>query len=177
MAETKRDRTTLLSYIAATGGGHGDVSAQQLRDLLYSVFGSYGVLSVTGGATAQTSIGTTPVKMTLWATEGVSEGITVSAANDEMTMPADGIVAGVCSMTFSGSSNTVFTAEVMKNDTTQGMKGGRTIGTGGDVGNCCFPFGFAVSASDTIETYIVADSGASNSITLVEGVFLAVLIA
>jgi hypothetical protein len=88
MSDTIRTRAALLALLADNVAG--DISAQDMRDLLVSLHGVYGMLYVASGASAQ-SLTTTPAKLTGFAANGPSAGTTPAHGSDQITVGTDGV--------------------------------------------------------------------------------------
>lgn len=71
---------------------------------------NYGEIYVSGGAVAQTlTTAGTFYKVTAWTTDGLSNGVTVDAANDKITIDTAGDYLVQFFVTFSDSNNRNFT--------------------------------------------------------------------
>ena len=156
MADTIRTKTALLSLLADNTAG--DISTQDVRDMLVSVFGVYGSIYLKDGSTAQTSIGTTPAKMTGFAADGVSAGTTPDHTNDQITVGTDGVYAIFFQNSFSGTVSADFTffIRIGGAESIYGVR--RKLGTGGDVGSVSMLGLLSLSASDVITVYVEAVS-------------------
>jgi hypothetical protein len=121
----------------------------------------YGEISVSDGVATET-IGTTPVKLDAFVTNGLSKGATPDAINDRITI----IVPGIWKVSFQASfkfspGNVVIETHVYVNQVKQDSGFHRKIGTAGDEGSAsCFGI-FDLSEGDQIEifTNLVAGSG------------------
>jgi hypothetical protein len=133
----------------------------------------YGVMSVQGGSTQQTDIGTTPEILTAWNTDGVSSGTTVSSANDYITVGGAGTYMVTCTISFSGTAGSTVTLEIYVYDdsgTSWGASGfaiERKIGSTGDVGAAALSGIVALDTSDRVAIYIATD-GATDDVTVTE---------
>lgn len=168
MADTIRSRAALLALLA--DNTTGDISPQDMRDVLVSIHGVYGEIRVEAGAAAQGSISTTPAKITGWNTTGLAAGTTPDHATDnDISVLSDGIYRVTFSLSISApTASTKFSFEVYKNGSATGIVAELTtnatpdefIVAGGGLISC--------SANDNIELYVYADAG-SKSITPTEG--------
>ena len=117
-----------------------------------------GYLYTHDGSTAQTGVGTSFVKVTGFASEGDAEGIIISAANDQATVPADGVYDIDFWVSFSGTMLVTFIFSIHVNGLDVGEIGlERKLGTGGDVGSASCGGSLALSEDDVITVYIKAD--------------------
>lgn len=164
MADTVRTKTELLE--AAADNINGDISAQDRRDGVVSVLGVYGEIFVDEGSIPQTGIGTTDVKLTGFDTDSISDNVTVSSTNDEITINIDAAYEVYFYATFDGSSNTVFTFHMAKNGTSQHPGGDSKITTGGDVAPLPFRGFLNLVSGDVISVNVKADS-AGKQLTLI----------
>jgi hypothetical protein len=118
MADTIRDRTTILSLLA--DNATGDISPQDHRDAIVSMHGVYGEIRLEGGSTSQTGIGTTPTKVTGFATDGLSAGATPANATDQIAVGTAGTYLCLFSCSLTGSDNEPFKFELALNGTGTG---------------------------------------------------------
>ena len=167
MADTSRTKAALLTLLA--DNTTGDISEQDVRDVLVSIMGGYGDIYLTGGSTAQTSIGTSYVKISGFAANGLSDETTPDHTNDRVTVTGAGVYLVNTSISFSGTGNAVitFSVHVGQAEPTQKISIVRKIGAGGDVGNANAVGILSLSASDQVELFVKSD-GASDSITPAE---------
>ena len=177
MADTIRTKAACLALLPDNTAG--DISPQDLRDTVVSLFGVYGCLYTKDGSTAQTGVGTTPAKFTGFASDGAANGTTVSNANDKITISSgsDGTFLVFFHCSFSGTANTKFTFALRKNGAEGNFLYERKLGATGDVGDAVL-FGpvESVVATDYFEIYVEAD-GASKSITPAQSTFMVLRIS
>jgi hypothetical protein len=166
MADTIRARSALLALLA--DNTTGDISPQDIRDTVVSIHGVYGKL-YTADASASLSVSTTPIKMTLWAANGLSAGTTPDHTNDQITVGTAGVYHVVAQFSFSGAANAAFHLH-LRNNTVEVPEIGtqRKLGAGGDIGSCSFTGLTSCSANDVLTVYVEAD-GASKTFTLGDG--------
>jgi hypothetical protein len=128
---------------------------------------TYGDIYVTGGVTAQSSIGTGYVEVTGFAANGQSSSnVTPDHTSEDITVTDAGIYHVGFHMNFSGSASTQFTFSIHVGgaEPTEVIAAIRTIGAGADSGSCGNSGFLSLAASDVISLYVKAD-GASKSIT------------
>ena len=129
----------------------------------------YGELYVYNNTTADSLSTGTWTQMTRFDTAGQSNLVTVSTANDDLTITKAGVYQINVSASFSGSGSVTFYGGVWKNNgATQltNLQIHRKLGAAGDVG-CVSMSGFAdLAANDTLEIWIRQDSGVSKNITI-----------
>jgi len=130
----------------------------------------YGSLYNKDGTTAQTSIGTTPVKLQ-WTYAGSSAGLEIDSANSRIIVSSSDVYDVFVQTSFSGSNSTTFRMHLRKDGTeVSGFSTKRKLGVGGDVGSGSFSNTDYFEAGNILEVYVSADS-AGNNLTLVEGQF------
>lgn len=121
---------------------------------------AYGEIYVADGSTAQTSIGTTPAKITGFAANGLSEGTTPDHTSDQITVGSDGVYHISFNCSWTGTTNAVYELHGRLNGAEQGNLGiHRKIGTGTDVGSAGFQGFLTLSASDIITVYVESGNG------------------
>lgn len=166
MADTIRDRSALIALLADNSAG--DISAQDVRDVLISVHGVYGDLRVEGGATAQTGIGTSQTKMTGWDTDGESAGTTLdSTTDDDIAVGTAGVYRIAFHITLDGSASEVFTFEIAKGGVGTGIKCEAEINSTPDQATASCE-GFVSCAASDLITVLVNAGAASKEITPIE---------
>jgi len=87
MADTIRTRSAILLLLADNSSKA--ISAQDLRDMLVSVWGVFGELFINSGSATQAATQTASV-MTLWANAGESNGMTVSTSDNKIVVGTNG---------------------------------------------------------------------------------------
>lgn len=170
MADTVRSRAAILALLA--DNTTGDISPQDIRDMFITAHGVYGEIRVEAGVTAQSSIDTTPAKVTGWNTNGLSSGTTPDHATDnDISVLSDGIYHVSWSLSCdSPTASTTFEFEIFKNGAAQGHVSKITTNVTPD--NFCISGGglISCSANDNLQLYVSANAG-SKAITPTEGVF------
>ena len=161
MADTSRTKAELLTLFA--DNITGDISEQDMRDFIASVFDEYGSLQIKSGVTAQ-SVSATPQKLINWSSIGPSLGVVPDFANNEFTIGTDGIYEGVGMFMFSGSANKTYVMAMYADVGSGWVDGGapkiiRKLGTGGDVGSASICVHASVSAGDKLSTFIWSTDG------------------
>lgn len=163
MADTIRDRAALLTLLA--DNATGNISAQDMRDLLVSLFGAYGSIFVEGGVTAQ-SVGTNPAQLTAFATNGPASGFLVDHTADQIVVPADGIYDISACFSFTGDSTVALYGFELRNNGLQVAGGLRTttkVATT-EVRSCSFSGLLECDANDILTVY--ADADATRNLTV-----------
>lgn len=128
----------------------------------------YASIYVADGSTAQSSIGTTPTKVTGFAANGPSNGATPDHTNDQITIGLIGVYVVMFQCSFSGSVSETFEFHLRVNGTEVAEAGfHRTLGTGGDVGSASFMQFMLLEGSDVLTVYVEAGN-TSKSITPVD---------
>jgi len=172
MADLSKTFAALKALFATNT--EGDISAQDLRDFVESVFQYGGIqMRVSDTPTAGQTIGTGYEKITQFtAGEDVSgSDISVSAANDNITVARAGIYAIHCSLSFSGSNNSTWDGSVFIDGVDADTIGFvRKLSSAGDVGSAT-AFGIhSVAAGEVLDYRVKADAAAKN-FTLQSGMF------
>lgn len=128
---------------------------------------AYAQIYVHDGATAQTSIATTPVLMTGVASDGPEFSANADVANDRIILPsyaATWLVNFNCY--FSGDANDSFQMH-LRADAVEvpNCAAGRKIGSGGDAGSNGFSCLYTAAADDVLTVYVESDDAGGSSIT------------
>jgi hypothetical protein len=157
MADTQRTLAALQALFA--DNTTGDISPQDLRDFLVSSQGGYGSIFVTGGSTAQVVSGT-PVKMSGFATNGISSGTTPDNANDQITISVAGdydiaLLAG----SFIGSNGSTPTLDIYINGSPSGLPTlTRTLGTPANPGSAATGGQLTLATNDIVTVFVSSTS-------------------
>lgn len=174
MADTKRSLSDLLTLFADNTSGQ--ISPQDFRDGVVSWFGCYGEMQVTDGATAQSSLSSTPAKMTGWDTDGVSSGVVADSTTDnDLTVPVAGNYRVYFHLSFTPDASEDYTFEVYKNGSGTAIKCYiEANATPDDV--AVSMEGIVTCAASDLLTIYVATTGGTASMTPTQGQFGAHLI-
>lgn len=174
MADTIRARADLLTLLA--NNTIGAIGAQDMRDVVVSLHGVYGMIYVDDGSTDQTGIGTALVKLTGFANNGIAVGTTPDHTNDQITVGTAGVYLVGLQASFSGSILAEFKAYIYKNMANTGFGFHRKLGTLGDVGSASVAALVALAANDTVSVYVASD-GTNKTLRLVDGQLIVYRIA
>lgn len=166
MADTIRSKTELLALLA--DNTTGDISPQDMRDILVSLMGVYGEMLIVNSSTAQTGITTTPELMTGWTKNGVSNGVTLDYLNNQITVLYNGVYSISLGVSFSGTLNTEFLLHLRVDGVEQDEGLHRVIGTGGDVGSAGFTALKTLTAGQILTIYVASDDAGGSSFTPVD---------
>lgn len=132
----------------------------------------FGVMYTKDGATAQTGITTTPVKLTGWATAGQSRNLTVSIGADEFVAKAGGRYEVTAQISFSGTASTTFQFHIRVNGAETAYQAVRKVNSGGDTGSVSIVPGIITLArGDAVSVYVESSAGGGASLTLEAGQF------
>ncbi len=131
--------------------------------------------------TTLTSTSTTKTQITIFDTDGESNGMTPSHANDHITVVKAGKYKIDSSISIKNSSGAahVISVEMYKNNGTgvfNNIHAGRTLGVAADVGNMTMSGIVDVAANDTLEFWITSDSGTARTVTVEDINFCAIQI-
>ena len=170
MADTAKSVADLQTLLA--NNTSGAISPQDLRDFLVSALGVYGGISVNGNGTeTQSNIGTTPVKLVGFDTDGNANGCTPAQASDQITVDVAGNYRISFHATFSGDAS-IYSFRARIDGVEQPFGCGRKIGTAGDVGSTSFEApGITLAATDVLTIYVESDAASGDAITLVDSTF------
>jgi len=166
-------RTTLAATDEFEGqltGGGASFKAT-LANIIASAAHTYGMLSVQGGSTSQDNIDTTPILMTQWTTDGLSNGMTVAHAADTIVATIAGKYSVDCSFSFSGTNGATVILEIYVYDDSgtswagSGFKMERKLGSV-DVGSSSLNGLVTLAVDDKVAIYIA--SGATDDVTVKE---------
>lgn len=169
MADTSRTLAAVQALLADNTSGA--ISPQDLRDAILSCLSGFGHISVLGGATAQGSITTTPVKVTAFAADGPSSAdVTPAHGDDSITVSVAGKYAVGAQVSFSGTASKTFLFRIYVDGVISTLGFQRKLGTGGDVGSaglppCCF---LSLTAGQVVTLYVHSSDGGTD-ITVVDG--------
>lgn len=176
MADTQRTLTAILTLLADNSSG--DISPQDLRDAIVSIFANYAAIGVEGGSTAQTSISATPAKVTGFTTDGLDEGcLAADQANDRLTAAVAGTYLILWSCSFYGTSAKTYLGEIYAGSAAVPLARWRNLtGTSPAVTNAAAIGVASLTAGQHIEAYISTIGGSSDSFTPVDMILAAVKI-
>ena len=169
MADTQRSKSSILTLFADNTSG--DISPQDLRDFVVTAMGAYGSMSVSDGSTAQSSIGTSFVKVTGFDTDDTASGVVVDSTTDnDLTVPVTGIYEAGLNLSFTGTASAKFIFAIAKNGTETAFQSSVTLNATPDSANVSIVCRISCSASDLLTVSVKADA-ASKEITPVDGQF------
>jgi hypothetical protein len=117
MPDTVRSRADLLTLLA--DNTTGNISPQRIRDFVVSTLGVYGSIYVhnTGGNPAlypSQVVTSSSAKLTLFDTDGASDGVTPVHASDHLAIVTDGVYELKCLLSIYGDAR-MYTIELRKN--------------------------------------------------------------
>jgi hypothetical protein len=167
MADTARSLPELQSLLA--DNELGNISAQDLRDMLVSVLGCYGSISVTGGTTAQGSLGTTPVKLTPFDTDGDADNMTPDSANDQIQVALAGKYLVNLELSYSGTASTTFVTGISINGAPTAFKAERAVDSGGNIGHVSVAAILDLAAGDVVAANVALLAPGAETITVKHG--------
>lgn len=173
MPDTQRDLTSLQALLADNTSGA--ISPQDLRDFLVSALGGYGSISVVNGVTAQTTIGTSDVKVNQFTTNGASDGSNVvpDHTNDQLTVGVAGDYLIEATISAEGTAGVRFDFRVYVNGAAVAIQASAKFDAAGAMLNVKLSGIVAISAAQTVDVRVQVDSG-SNRTLLVKGANLLV---
>lgn len=171
MTDTSRTLAQLKTLFA--NNVRGQISAQDLRDFVASVF-QYGSLRMVSSDTpAGQVIGTAYEKLAQFTKRATpSDDITSSIANNNFTIARSGVYAVLISLSFSGTNNSIWTGSLFKSGTDQevcSLK--RKLVSVNDLGSASSFDCVVINAGDIVDYRLKAD-GASKTFTLETGAFM-----
>jgi hypothetical protein len=142
-------------------------------EALQTLFGAYGAIYTTSGVATQALTAATPAKLTLFDTDGLSNAITVSAANDQMTINTAGVYEILANFSMTSSINNVIVSFYTAVDGVRQEPGiSRKIGTGADVGACGFgPVLLNLAATEVLTVEVEATL--NTNLTIIDAAFSA----
>lgn len=154
MADTKRTLPELQALLADNTAG--DISPQDLRDMLVSIMGVYGSIVITAGVTGQTIASGVAEQMTEWTTDGISSGCTPAFASDQITIDNSGDYEIGFQCGFQGITNCTFEFTLYKNGVTAAV-GTQRKTSNADVGSCSFVCQITLAATDVLSIWVEGD--------------------
>ena len=160
MADTIRTRVELLTLLA--DNVTGDISPQDMRDVLVTVHGVYGGLYKSGPPVLQPVI-TPPQKLLNWTSIFPEAGVNASIGSSDITVNTDGIYKVEASFSFTGdlaTENWLF--ELAVNGTPVGPAcEERLDGFGIPMAACSFSGLITASAADKLSIEVSPGTGGS----------------
>jgi hypothetical protein len=151
MADTERTLAALQAMFADNTAGN--ISPQDIRDMLVSVLGGYGEISDAGSTSISGTIGTSPSKLEVFDTDGPADGsnVTPNQANDRIDVAVAGVYEVHCTMESSSATDLeVFTFEVFDDGVATGIRHS-IASSGGDL-------------KESVQLHGLLDIGASSQI-------------
>ena len=113
---------------------------------------NYGMISVEGGSTAETTTDATPRKIAKFTAEKDNGVATAAHATDGITVADTGDYYISAFVSFSGTLSKTYHVEVYKGASGTGVALTRKLGTGGDVGSASCAGIVALTALDVVRT-------------------------
>lgn len=156
MADTKRSVAGLQTLLADNTAG--DISPQDLRDMLVSAIGISGGIGIPTVASAtQAIVAATPEKVELF-TASQDHGVTAAHATHDMTVAISGLyhVTGNFSM-YCDTNSIVFDFVVRVDGATTGVGAQRKVGTGADLGSASFGGMITLTAGEVVTLWVEGD--------------------
>ena len=173
MTDTARSLSALQALLADNTAG--DISPQDLRDVLVSALGGYGGLHVTAGATLQACTAT-PVLLTQWTGVFASDQMTPAHATDGVTATVAMTARASVSLAFTSSAAVAVTFEIRKNAVlVTGAKSTSTVVTTGETMGAHIEAVVSLAASDVLTVYV--SSASASNVTVQEGQFVVTRVA
>ncbi len=130
MADTKRTRAQLLALLP--DNSTGEISPQDIRDMLVSLFGVYGKISLKGNTTGQAFIADTAAKLLNWQANGLAVGMTPDYANNELQVDETGTYVIVGFLTPSSNGGGAHLELQIRIDGVEKENNHRALASGGD---------------------------------------------
>ena len=176
MADTPKSVADLQTLLA--NNTSGAISPQDVRDFLVSALGIYGDISVfNNGTETQNNIGTTPVQLVGFDTDGNSNGCTPAQASNQITVGVAGDYRVSFHCTFFGDAG-IYKFRLRKGGVEQSYGCGRKIGSSGDVGSTSFEApAITLAASDVLTIYVESDAASGDAITMQDSAFSVRMVA
>ena len=87
----------------------------------------YGSIQISGGSTAQGSIGTSWVKLTGFDTIGPANGVGVNHGVDELNVESDGAYYAFAHLGFAGTLDAAYTFAILVDDVASGVQGNQDV--------------------------------------------------
>ena len=162
MVDTVRSYDDLNALLADNKSG--EISAQDLRDFLITVFKSSAALSCFEANHDQENIGTTGTLLTAYTNEISSSVITASAANDNFTVSLDGYYRLTFGCSFSATNGAIVKFRVRVNGVEKPFGTTRNVGSG-DIGSCGF-VGLLDLVAGNVVTIYVHSNGATDDVNI-----------
>lgn len=170
MADTQRSTADLIALLPDNTSK--TITAQTLRDVLVSVMGAYGSITVEDGAAAQT-VNIAPAKLTGFTANGPSSSIVPDHTDDELNVPIAGTYLVQGQFSFSSTAARTFQLRLRKQAAEVSGIGCRAkLNASGDAVTVSFVGLVTCAAADILTVYVEADQDAS-SLTLIDAALVA----
>ncbi len=157
-SEADTDLLEIVGSVATT-----PASYKTSRLSLFNHWATYGEIYVHNGSTTQTSIGTSYVAVTGFATNGESSNTTPTVASDKIALTRTGVYRVTFQVSFSGSPSTTFVfAPHLDGTEIQSCANQRRMNSGGATGSCGATGCFEVTAAGDLDLRVKADDTDKN---------------
>lgn len=156
MADVIRTKAQILALLA--DNSTGEISPQDLRDMMVSLMGVYGMIIDAANATAQTVVSGVAEKQMNWTADGLSVGMTPDYANGDLQVDNTGVylIIGKASLRAS-VSNVVIQSHIRVDDVQQDAGYHRKMASAGDQGSASMFSILSLNAAEKLSLWIEAD--------------------
>lgn len=162
MADTIRTTAALIALL--TDNTTGDISPQDMRDLLVSVHGVYGGIVTQGGSTAQTIVSGVPEPLENFTANTPASGTTPAFATDQITIDNAGVYEIAFQISFAGITNCVFNWRLAI-DAVVGNIGCDRKTSNTDVGSASFVCQVTLAAAEVLTMSVEGDQNGNFTMT------------
>ena len=163
MADTRRSVADLLDILA--DNSIGDISAQDLRDVLVSTMGVFGSIYFSD-ASVPLSIGTTPTTVINFPSQGILQGVAANLTAGSMTISIAGQYKIDISSSFTATANIIAQLFCAINGTKSDLGFHRKVSSGGDVGAGSTAGSVTLSVGDVLTVVAESDSNSKTMTTV-----------
>lgn len=131
-----------------------------------------GLLKLDGGAAAIEDVTTTPELLTVFDTDGIADGMTVSNSGDSITAIIAGQYEAMAIITFTGTASKIFTFQFYVDGAAEGTTTTTTTNATPDAEQAVLFTHLDLAAAEVVTIYVnSADAGAGTDITVTEARF------
>ena len=173
MADTVRTRTELLAALA--DNTIGNISPQDMRDAIVSLFGIYGSVKAVNNAVVQALVAATAAKMTNFTKDGLAVATTPDFTNNQIALPNGGTYVIFAQVSLKSSVASLGVKVNLAIDDVAG-DGGFEFElpvAGESASGSCVDI-LTVVAAEVLSLRVEAD--ANNNLTLIDGQLIAIRI-
>jgi len=156
MADTIRTRAQILALIA--DNSTGEISPQDLRDMMVSLMGVYGAILDTANGSAQTVAAAVPEKLTNFTENGLAVGMTPDFANNDLQVDYTGVYQVFGKVALQATANNADVELHTRVDGVEDPAGSHTqLGSSGSVASATWMNIISLNAGEKLSIWATVD--------------------